>query len=246
MRLANDRVRDIIAGRSFQADTPLPAADAATTSRRRSEVRHDRDGRRYAPMAPGSLGRSLRRGRLFGWFAENAATTLAQAGPLLVHAGGNTRHARNFRRAKPKNVAGAKPALFVFRVCVARCRQYGQTEGQPRCGLEIANGEQIDWHSRPPELTDVAVDRQRLAAFESIHHLIDANANASRLSTTPAPKICIGDHSAIASAPCGAGGLCTSAVIPGPAGSPPRLAFAVILRERMIRSSQVYGPQTRQ
>jgi len=235
-----------MAGRGFPADTPLTAADAATTSRRSLQVRHDRDGRRYASMAPGSLRRSLGRGRLFGWFAENAATTLAQAGPLLVHAGGNTRHARNFRRAKPKNIAGAKPALIVFRVCVARCRQYCQTESQPRCGLEIANGEQIDWHSRPPGLTDVAVDRQRLAAFESIHHLIDANANASRLSTTPAPKICIGDHSAIASPYVEPAAFASQRSYLGPPAVPPRLAFAVILRERMIRSSQVYGPQTRQ
>src|SRR6266702_6193667 len=34
-------------------------------------------------IALGSPGR----GRLFGWFAENSATTFAQAGPLLVHAG---------------------------------------------------------------------------------------------------------------------------------------------------------------
>jgi hypothetical protein len=214
------RISLIIAGRSLLADTPIAAVDAATASRQRLQVRHDRDGRKYASMAPGSLRRLLGRGRLFGWFAENAATTLAQAGPLLVHAGGNTSHARNFRRAKPKNIAGAKPALLVFRVGVARCRQYGQTEGQPRCSFEIADCEQINWHSRPPGLTDVAVDRQRLAAFESIHHLIDANANASRLSTTPAPKICIGDHCAIAGAPCGAGRLCTSAGTAGSAGSP--------------------------
>ena len=102
---------------------------------------------------------SLGRGRLFGWFAENAATTFAQAGPLLAHAGGNTLHTRNFRRAKSKNIAGAKPALIVLRKCVARCRQH-ETESQPRCDLEIAECEQINWHSRPPGLTDVAVDRQ--------------------------------------------------------------------------------------
>src|ERR1700681_3315197 len=109
-----------------------------------------------AAMALGLLGR----GRLFGWFAENAATTFAQAGPLLVHAGGNTLHARDFRCAKPENIAGAKPALIVLGKCVAGRRQQCQTESQPRCSLEIANREQINWHSRPPELTDVAVDCQ--------------------------------------------------------------------------------------
>src|SRR5216684_2261656 len=141
---------------------------------------------------------SLRRGRLFGWFAENSATTFAQAGPLLVHAGGDALHTRNFRRAKPKNIAGAKPALIVLRKCVARCRQHCQPESQPRCDLEITECEQIDWHSRPPGLTDVAADRQTLTAFESIHDCIDMNANASRLSTATKPKFCIGDHSTVA------------------------------------------------
>src|SRR6202011_5913565 len=63
----------------------------------------------------------LRRGRLLCWFAENAATTFAQTGPLLAHAGGNTLHIRNFRRAKSKDIADAKPALIVLRKCVARC-----------------------------------------------------------------------------------------------------------------------------
>src|SRR6266571_2617873 len=147
----------------------------------------------YAPggcaiwgIALGSLGR----GRLFGWFAENSATTFAQTGPLLVHAGGDALHTRNFRRAKSKNIARAKPALIVLRECVARCRQH-ETESQPRCDLEITEREQINWHSGPPGLTDVAADRQTLTAFESIHDCIDMNANASRLSTTVAPKICI-------------------------------------------------------
>jgi hypothetical protein len=111
-------------------------------------------------MALGSPGR----GRLFGWFAENAAATFAQAGPLLAHAGGNALDTRNFRRAKPENIAGAKPALIVLRKSVARCRQH-ETESQPRYDLEITECEQINWHSRPPGLTDVAADRQTLTAL---------------------------------------------------------------------------------
>ena len=144
---------------------------------------------------PRPIGRG---GRLFGWFAENAATTFAQAGPLLVHAGRNALHTRNFRRTEPEDIAGAKPALIVLRKCVTCCRQHCQTESQRRYGLEIANCEQINWHSRPPGLTDVAADRQTLTAFESIHDCIDVNANASRVSTTVAPKFCIGEHSAVA------------------------------------------------
>jgi hypothetical protein len=202
-------------------------------------------------IALGSPGR----GRLFGWFAENSATTFAQTGPLFVHAGGDALHTRDFRRAKSKNIAGAKPALIVLRKCVARCRQQCQPESQRRCGLKITNCEQINWHSGPPGLTDVAADRQTLTAFESIHDCIDMNANASRLSTTVAPKICIGEHSAIAS-PCGAGRLCigparawpsrSASATPhrlGPAGDPPRLAFVVILRERMIRRAKLMGRQ---
>jgi hypothetical protein len=86
---------------------------------------------------------------------------------------------------------------------VARCRQHCQPESQPRCDLEITECEQINWHSRPPGLTDVAADRQTLTAFESIHDCIDMNANASRLSTTAHQDFCIGEHRAIAD-PCGA------------------------------------------
>jgi hypothetical protein len=144
----------------------------------------------------GLLGRS--RGRLFGCFAENAATTFAQAGPLPVHAGGDPIHARDFRCAKPENIAGAKPALIVLRKCVAGRRQHCQAKSQPRYGLEIASCEQINWHSHPPGLTDVAADRQTLTAFESIHDCIDVNAKASRVSTTVTPKICIGDQRTVA------------------------------------------------
>jgi hypothetical protein len=112
---------------------------------------------------------SLHRGRLFGWLAENAATTFAQTSPLPAHAGGNTLHTRNFRRAKSKNIAGAKPALIVLRKCVTHCRQHCQTESQTRYGLEITNCEQSNWHSRPlrldrPTLRSFA---RRLAALES-------------------------------------------------------------------------------
>ena len=196
---------------------------------------------------------SLRRGRLFGWFAENSATTFAQAGPLLVHAGGDALHTRNFRRAKPKNIAGAKPALIVLRKCVARCRQHCQPESQPQCGLEIANCEQINRHSRPPGLADVAADRQTLTAFESIHDCIDMNANASRLSTTVAPNFVSASTApspahveqpplahrtrrAWPSRPA----LATPHRL-GPASGPPRLAFVVILRERMINRAKLMG-----
>ena len=134
------------------------------------------------------------RGRLLCWFAENAATTYAQTGPLLAHAGRNTLHIRNFRRTESKNIAGAKPALIVLRKCVTRCRQHGQTESQTRRGLEITNCEQIDRHSRAPRLTDVAVVRQTVGRLGINLHCIDANADASRFSTTIAPKFCIGDH----------------------------------------------------
>jgi hypothetical protein len=79
---------------------------------------------------------------------------------------------------------------------VAGCRQH-ETESHPRCDLEITECEQINWHSRPPGLTDVAADRQTLTAFESIHDCIDMNANASRVSTATTPKFCIGDLFAV-------------------------------------------------
>jgi hypothetical protein len=47
-------------------------------------------------------------------------------------------------------------------------------------------------------LTDVAVVRQTVGRIGINHHCIDANADASRFSTTIAPKFCIGDHRAIA------------------------------------------------
>jgi hypothetical protein len=87
---------------------------------------------------------------LFGRFAENAPTTLAQTGLLPVHAGGNTLDAWNFRRTKPKNIAGAKPALIVLGKRVTRCRQHRQTEGHTRYDFEIASGKPVDWHGRPP------------------------------------------------------------------------------------------------
>ena len=144
---------------------------------------------------------SSRRGRLFGWFAENPATALAQAGPLLVHAGSNTLHTRNFRRTKSKNVAGAKPALIVLRKCVTRCRQRRQTKSQHRCDPWITNCEQINSHIShmvSPGLTDVAVATRRLAVLESSHHRIDASIDASRFSITRAPLFCIGADSAMA------------------------------------------------
>jgi hypothetical protein len=180
-----------------------------------------------AAMALGLLGR----GRLFGWFAENAATTFAQAGPLLVHAGGNTVHARDFRCTKPENIAGAKPALIVLGKCVARRRQQCQTKSQPRCGLEIANREQINWHSRPPWI-DRRCGRppRRLTAFESIHDCIDVNANASRVSTTLEPKFCIGEHSAIATSPD------VEPLAAGRALRPPRIALGLPTVPRALRS----------
>jgi hypothetical protein len=135
---------------------------------------------------------------LFNWLAENPATAFAQAGPLLVHAGSNALHTRNFRRTKPKNVAGAKPALIVLRKRVTRCRQHRQTNSQNRCDPWITNCEQINSHMVSPGLTDVAVATRRLAVLESSHHRIDANAGASRFSTTRAPIFCIGAVSAIA------------------------------------------------
>jgi hypothetical protein len=104
---------------------------------------------------------------LFGWFAENPATTFAQAGPLLVHAGSNALHTRNFRRTKSKNVAGAKPALIVLRKCVTRRWQRYQTKSQNRCDPWITNCEQINSHMVSPGLTDVAVATRRLAVLES-------------------------------------------------------------------------------
>jgi hypothetical protein len=77
---------------------------------------------------------------LLDWFAENPATTFAQASPLLAHAGRNTLHTRNFRRTQSKNIAGAKPALIVFREGVTRCRQDCQTKRQTRCDPEMTNG----------------------------------------------------------------------------------------------------------
>jgi hypothetical protein len=75
---------------------------------------------------------------------------------------------------------------------VAGRRQHCQTENQPRYGLEIANREQINWHSRPPWI-DRRCGRppRRLTVFESIHDCIDVNANASRVSTSLEPKFCI-------------------------------------------------------
>ena len=148
-----------------------------------------------------SMAGSSRRGRLLGWFAENPATALAQAGPLLVHAGSNTLHTRNFRRTKSKNVAGAKPALIVLRKCVTRCRQRRQTKSQHRCDPWITNCEQINSHIShmvSPGLTDVAVATRRLAVLESSHHRIDASIDASRFSITRAPLFCIGADSAMA------------------------------------------------
>ena len=110
---------------------------------------------------------SPRRGRLLGWFAENPATAFAQAGPLPVHAGSNALHTRNFRCTKPKNVAGAKPALIVLRKRVTRYRQHRQTNSQNRCDPWIMNCEQIDSHMVSPGLTDVAVATRRLAVLES-------------------------------------------------------------------------------
>jgi hypothetical protein len=107
---------------------------------------------------------------------------------------------------------------------VAGCRQH-ETESQPRCDPEITECEQVKRHSRPPGLTDVAADRQTLTAFESIHDCIDMNANASRVSAATTPKFC-------------------ASATPhrlGPAGGPPRLAFVVILRERMIRRAKLMG-----
>ena len=67
-----------------------------TTAFRRSIVMECRDPlgglRKGASMALGSF----RRGRSFGWFAENPTTTFAQTSSLLAHAGGNTLHIRNF------------------------------------------------------------------------------------------------------------------------------------------------------
>jgi hypothetical protein len=74
---------------------------------------------------------------LFGWFAENPATAITQASALLAHAGGDTLHARNFRRTKPKHIAGAKPALIVFREGVTVCRQHCQTKRQTRYDPEM-------------------------------------------------------------------------------------------------------------
>jgi len=175
---------------------------------------------------------------LFGWFAENAATTFAQAGPLLVHAGGDPLHARDFRCTKPENIAGAKPALIVLRKCVARCRQH-ETESHPRCDLEIAECEQINWHSRPPGLTDVAADRQTLTAFESIHDCIDMNANASRLSTATKPKFCVGTRSAVTNPHVGPAAFGASDPRePGRAGRPrpPHVALGLPAVLRALRS----------
>jgi hypothetical protein len=137
---------------------------------------------------------------------------------------------------------------------VARCRQH-ETENQPRCDLEIAECEQINWHSRPPGLTDVAAERQTLTAFESIHDCIDMNANASRVSAATRPKFCIGTRSAVANhhvgpaafsasdprAPGRAGRPRAPTHRLGPAGGPSRLALVVILRERMIRRAKPMG-----
>jgi hypothetical protein len=116
---------------------------------------------------PSTALKSPRRGRLFGWLAENLATALAQVSTLLAHARGNTFHTRNFRCTKPKNVTGAETALIVLRKCVTRCWQHCQTKSQTRCDPQITNCEQINWHIVSPELTDVAAATRRLAVLES-------------------------------------------------------------------------------
>jgi hypothetical protein len=115
----------------------------------------------------GSTAGLFRRGRLFGWLAENLATALAQVSTLLAHARGNPFHTRNFRCTKPKNVTGAETALIVLRKRVTRCWQHCQTKSQTRCDPQITNCEQINWHIVSPELTDVAVATRRLAVLES-------------------------------------------------------------------------------
>jgi hypothetical protein len=121
---------------------------------------------------------------------------------------------------------------------VAGCRQH-ETESHPRCDLEITECEQINWHSRPPGLTDVAAGPQTLTAFESIHDCIDMNANASRVSATTKPKFCIGDHSAVANPdvePAAFGALDPRE--PGRAGRPrpPRIALGLPAVRRALRS----------
>jgi hypothetical protein len=104
---------------------------------------HPRD----PPANPPSRLELLRRGRLLDWLAEDTAASRAQTGALLVHAGRNARHIRNFRRTESEDIAGAKPALIVLRECVTRCRQHA--ESQTQRGRENSNCEQINWQSRP-------------------------------------------------------------------------------------------------
>jgi hypothetical protein len=82
---------------------PRCRSNSGANLSRLREGAHSRDPLAHPPC-PLEL---LRRGRLLGWFAENAATTLAQAGPLLAHAGRNALHIRNFRRTETQNIAGA-------------------------------------------------------------------------------------------------------------------------------------------
>ena len=100
------------------------------------------------PTRPSRL-ELLRPGRLLGWLAKDAAASRAQTGALLVHAGRNARHIRNFRRTESEDIAGAKPALIVLRECVTRCRQHGHTESQTQRGRKNSKPKQINWQSRP-------------------------------------------------------------------------------------------------
>ena len=94
--------------------------------------------------------------------------------------------------------------------------------------------------------------------WNQFRHRIDANADASRFSTTTAPKSCIGDDRAVAHPRSGTGGLRISAVpparmrefgpvvpgratLPGASSRRPRPAIVVIIRERMLRRTKLIG-----
>src|SRR5260370_12395787 len=206
----------------------------------------------------------LRRGRLLGWFAENAATTIAQTSPLLAHAGGNTLHTRNFRRTKSKNIAGAKPALIVLCKCVTHGRQHCQTESQTRYGREITNCEQSNWHSRPLDRPTLRSSARRVArlginllsyrrecrSFKILNHhcteILYRRPQRNRLSPVWnqqlfAPAVSPGRRR---------NGPPTMAepiaIGPSPSGSTlpsrlQRLAIVVVMRERMIGEAKLIG-----
>lgn len=124
----------------------------------------------------GTLARRRYRHRAFGRPAEHAATTVAQARPLPLHAGGDPLAIRNFRGTEPKHIAGAKSPLIVLREGMARCRKDRQRQDQAcHCRIQVPWLEKIAAHLVSPDscasclLLPLAPEGKAVAAAESNH-----------------------------------------------------------------------------